>query len=176
MDYNKLVWREDMVSFVLNWLRDHVVVMLKYEPIGLSLFFQEGIIPFTRHPNFTVSAVLWMGNHPDTPFLPTSKTLKTPPYAMVLQSDERYVPIYNLPALLGPDHLQQAQGLRPNSSSGCIFVRQCYKTTRLQLALWKLVGYLNPPIDGAHTSIEWGKGIPTDWMKDPEMVEGSQED
>lgn len=57
----------------------------------------------------------------------------------------KYVPIYNLPALLGTKHMETLRKLGSNwAEEELVFVRQRQKTIELQIALWRLMGYMAP--------------------------------
>lgn len=65
-------------------------------------------------------------------------------YAMVSYRS-KYVPIYNLPALLGAKHMKTLRKLGSNwVKEELVFVRQRQKTIALQMALWRLMGYMVP--------------------------------
>lgn len=161
-----MVWREDMDSFILGWLRNHAVESLRdsCSQIHYKMNFQQENVPHDQNRSFGISAMLWLGNsltptaHPDSKdavpeddgkprqssrdalFLPTPETPEAPPYAMVWHRT-RNVPIFNLPALLGATYMQQVRGLRPEFNGGSMLVKQTNGTVQLQQALWKLIGY-----------------------------------
>ena len=57
----------------------------------------------------------------------------------------KYVPIYNLPTLLGAKHLETLHKLGSNwVEEELVFIRQRQKTIELQMALWRLMGYMAP--------------------------------
>lgn len=75
---------------------------------------------------------------------PTINTEPPPFYAMVSYRS-KYVPIFNLPALLGAKHMETLRKLGSNwVEEELIFVRQRQKTIELQMALWRLMGYMAP--------------------------------
>lgn len=68
-----------------------------------------------------------------------------PPFYAMVSYRSKYVPIYNLPALLGTKHMETIRKLGSNwVEEEFVFVRQRQKTIELQIALWRLMGYMAP--------------------------------
>lgn len=148
-----IVWREDMDTVVLEMLRRNVAKDLKYLASRPAAY----IAACKSHDNISdhtqISAVLSLAPDAavssreassDTPASSGAQGL--PPYAMRRYKD-CYIPYYNLFTLLGPTHLQSLRDSKPDHFGGQIAVIKAKRrTVRLQLALWKLMGYLAPSI------------------------------
>lgn len=82
---------------------------------------------------------------PHTPEKGPSISTDPPPFYAMVSYRSKYVPIYNLPALLGAKHMETLRKLGSNwVEEELVFVRQRQKTIELQMALWKLMGYMAP--------------------------------
>lgn len=82
---------------------------------------------------------------PPTPEEDPSITTDPPPFYAMVSYRSKLVPIYNLPSLLGSKHLDTLRKLGSNwAEEELVFVRQRQKTIELQVALWRLMGYLAP--------------------------------
>lgn len=74
-----------------------------------------------------------------------SITTDPPPFYAMVSYRSKYVPIYNVPALLGAKHLETLRKFGSNwFEEELVFVRQRQKTIELQMALWRLMGYMAP--------------------------------
>lgn len=68
-----------------------------------------------------------------------------PPFYAMVSYRSKYVPIFNLPDLLGTKHMETLRKLGSNwAEDNLVFVRQRQKTIELQIALWRLMGYMAP--------------------------------
>lgn len=82
---------------------------------------------------------------PLTPEKSSSINTDPPPFYAMVSYRSKYVPIYNLPALLGTKHMETLRKLGSNwVEEELVFVRQRQKTIELQIALWRLMGYMAP--------------------------------
>lgn len=82
---------------------------------------------------------------PLTPEKGPSINTEPPPFYAMVSYRSKYVPIYNLPALLGTKHMETFRKLGSNwVEEELVFVRQRQKTIELQIALWRLMGYMAP--------------------------------
>lgn len=82
---------------------------------------------------------------PLTPEKGSSINTDPPPFYAMVSYRSKYVPIYNLPALLGTKHMETLRKLGSNwVEEELVFVRQRQKTIELQIALWRLMGYMAP--------------------------------
>lgn len=82
---------------------------------------------------------------PLTPEKGSSINTDPPPFYAMISYRSKYVPIYNLPALLGTKHMETLRKLGSNwVEEELVFVRQRQKTIELQIALWRLMGYMAP--------------------------------
>lgn len=82
---------------------------------------------------------------PLTPDEGPSISADPPPFYAMVSYRSKYVPIYNLPTLLGAKHLETLRKLGSNwVEEELVFVRQRQKTIELQMALWRLMGYMAP--------------------------------
>ena len=155
---NDIVWREDMDEYILSLMRHDIVRKLTYlssQPAGY-IARCDGWDHIDKHRQ--VAATLWLGEavpafkfHRDEeePVASVdaagSKEWDTgpPAYAMVHYRD-RYIPTYNLPSLMGRKQLGRWMSGCPQLRGSMAVVKQKHNTVGLQLALWKLMGYLAP--------------------------------
>lgn len=80
-----------------------------------------------------------------TPEKGSSINTDPPPFYAMVSYRSKYVPIYNLPALLDTKHMETLRKLGSNwVEEELVFVRQRQKTIELQIALWRLMGYMAP--------------------------------
>ena len=145
---SEMVWREDMADFVLGQLRESVFEDLRSwaakssDHIVLCGSYDE--LDGQKH----VAAVLWLGSQTE-PFVRAPSTAGPDmasgpaPYAMRRHMDH-YVPCYNLVALLGNQKSQFLREAHPSRFGGQIAVVKAQgRTKKLQLKLWKLLGFVN---------------------------------
>lgn len=146
------IWREDMDVFVLEILRRNVSKTLWYLASRTAAY----IAPCKTYDNINnhnqVAALLWLRkgvgtlihNGPSTGDATSLDIRETgpPPYAMHYHKT-RYIPCYNLAALLGPIHLSALQDSRPDHYRDHFAVIKLKRNTvKVQLELWKLLGYI----------------------------------
>lgn len=159
LQMDQFVWREDMDEYVLSLLRNNVAQSLRYLGSRTAGYIQrcDGWDYIGKHHQ--VSAVLWLGDttpnfkvvpqNPaqDTnadPFEPTAKRDSGPPTYAMVQYRGRYIPSYNLSFLLGGKHLGSLKDDCVRMRGSLAVVKQKHATVEVQLALWKLMGYLAP--------------------------------
>lgn len=110
-----------------------------------------------------MSAALWLGksdedkkgvrlesgrlSEPDGP----------PPYAMMSNSAGCYIPVYNLPVLMAAQRLQELRAVAQVFGGEMVYLRQKEKTVKLQMELWKLMGYMSSAGEGEMEG-KWGGG------------------
>ncbi len=148
---------------MLSLLRNNIVQSLRYLGSRTAGYIQrcDGWDYVGKHHQ--VSAVLWLGattpNHkvvPQTPaqdtsadpFEPAEKRASGPPTYAMVQYRGRYIPSYNLPFLLGRKHLGFLKNDCVSLRGILAVVKQKHATVEVQLALWKLMGYLAPYEEG----------------------------
>ncbi|KAI4260081.1 MAG: hypothetical protein LQ352_000460 [Teloschistes flavicans] len=136
----EIVWREDMDTFVLDLMRRKTIKLLKYlsaQPAAYVVAcegFQD--IENKHQPG----AVVWLGE-PRSYSNPTTEAEDPPPYAMVEYRSSGHMPIYNLPALLGPNYLILLRNAGKPFDKTLAVIKKKRNTTEVQLHLWKLMGY-----------------------------------
>jgi len=153
----EIVWREDMADFVLGILRKRVVQDLKY------LASRPGFVVACKswrnvQRNTQVGAVLWVGEQAagdesedksenirmdaDASTTHDKGEVQAPPkYAMYLYRGH-HIPIYNLTTILGSAKVSSLRESNPAHYGRKIAViKQKNSTLRLQLELWRLLGY-----------------------------------
>lgn len=157
------VWRQDMHTFIQFWLQKHAFEMLKN---CMNSHFSHIVKDSPDVPLELMSAALWLGKlEPPVPEDATSLNRKVaigkdkkggriekrhlhgsakkkqsagpPPYAMVLHPAGFYMPIYNLPVLLGAERLQELRNVPHVFGGETAYLRQLEKTVPVQQALWK---------------------------------------
>ena len=140
-----------MAVFVLERLRENVTTDLLYlasRPAGYIVACQSHD-DISAHSQ--IAAVLWLGpssgpsdQEPlEDPAVDAEKR-GPPPYAM-RPYQGRYVPCYNLPQLLGlanVSKLRQSSPFQSNGLAEVAVIKAKRLTVKLQLELWKLLGFL----------------------------------
>ena len=148
----EIIWREDMDIFVLEILRRNVLKTLCYLASRPAAYIAPCKASESVNEHSQVAAVLWLRKPPDTSLNDKTATSEAisfnigktgpPPHAMHYYKT-RYIPYYNLPALLGPSRLSALQKDRPDHYGEHFAVVKLKRTTvRVQLELWKLLGYM----------------------------------
>ncbi|KAL8851588.1 MAG: hypothetical protein Q9221_003520 [Calogaya cf. arnoldii] len=136
---DQIVWREDMDTLVLGLLRKKVTKLLKY----LSSQPAAYIVPCQDYESIQKShqpgAVLWLGQPQGED---TVTSMDPPPYAMVEYRSSGHIPLYNLPALLGPAHMSELRDIGEYFEGPLAVIKRKRNTTGCQMQLWKLMGYL----------------------------------
>ncbi len=138
---DQIVWRKDMDTFVLDLMRRKTVTLLKYlssQPAAYIVRCQNYEDIQNRHQP---GAVLWLGQPEDDENMTPSQE-NPPPYAMVEYRSSGYIPLYNLPALLGPDQLRQLRDVNKSFQGTLAVIKRKRNTTDCQMQLWKLMGYM----------------------------------
>lgn len=148
---DQIVWRQDMDVFVLDLLRTKAAKLLKYLSSQPAAYIAPcpdyGSIQNRHQPG----AVLWLGQplRDDTAM---SSRNDPPPYAMVEYRSSGYIPIYNLPALLGPEYLDELRNKRNVFKGPLAVIKQKRNTTDCQMHLWKLMGYMAREINAVQSA------------------------
>ncbi|KAI1390535.1 uncharacterized protein F4822DRAFT_153712 [Hypoxylon trugodes] len=145
---NKVVWREDMDSYILQIMRQDIVNDILY----LSRLCTEGgryyIVKCYGWDDVKFKhkgAVLWFGpeGNEDSSNVPgqfaTCETQKTG-----IQGETVYMSlaVHNMPMLLGEDEASRIQKEAGALKDGTLFMLAGRRTTKLQMKLWKLQGYM----------------------------------
>ena len=147
-----IVWREDMDTYVLELMRKNLMRDLQYmssrQPghVASSTYEQVG-----SHPQ--LGAALWLGAWDSKSSISVEGTgtdgeadlsigsAGPPPYA-TLDYRGRYIPVFNLQTLLGNQPLEQLRGSNSIFQGEIAVIREERNTVKVQMALWKLMGYL----------------------------------
>ena len=148
----EIIWREDMNIFVLEILRRNVLKTLCYLASRPAAYISPCNAYESVNEHSQVAAVLWLRKPPNTSLNDEPVTSDAtsfdigetgpPPHAMHYYKT-RYIPNYNLPALLGPSRLSALQKDRPDHYGDRFAVIKLKRTTvKVQLELWKLLGYM----------------------------------
>ena len=147
-----IVWREDMDFFVLEVLRRNISKTLSYLASRPAAF----IAPCRNYDSINnhsqVAAVLWLSKSADSPVheKPASgdalsfdgQEIGPPLYAMHYYKTQ-YIPCYNLATLLGPTQLNALRDSQPNLYGDQFAVVKLKRgTLKVQMELWKLMGYI----------------------------------
>ncbi|KAL8944742.1 MAG: hypothetical protein Q9211_000458 [Gyalolechia sp. 1 TL-2023] len=136
-----LVWREDMDVFVLELMRKKAARLLGYLSSRPAAYITTcegyGDIQNKHQPG----AVLWLGK-PDKEGMPTASDEPPPPYAMVKYRSACNIPVYNLPAILGSEHLSQLRVSSECCNGPLAVIKQKRNTVDILMHLWKLMGYM----------------------------------
>ena len=149
----EIIWREDMDTFILETLRKNVSKNLAYLASRPAAYVCSCRDHNKISDHGQVGAVLWLGpESQDTAQATTSnkdgapashsEDPGPPPYAMHYYRSH-YILVYNLPALLGPDRLRTLrESSLPHFSDQYAVIKTKRATVKLQMELWKLLGYL----------------------------------
>lgn len=138
---DQIVWRKDMDVFVLDLLRRKAAKLLKYLSSQPAAYIAPSSDYESIQNRHQPGAVLWLGQ-PRCDDATMSSREDPPPYAMVEYRSSGYIPIYNLPALLGPEHLDELRKTRNVFKGPLAVIKQKRNTTDCQMQLWKLMGYM----------------------------------
>ena len=141
-----------MDTFVLHFLQRNVSKTLSYLASRPAAYIAPCKSYDSINKHGQVAALLWLRTDTDSSIDNPSATgdatsfdfreLGPPPYAMH-HYKTRYIPHYNLPALLGPSELSALKESRPDHYGGQLAVIKLKRTTvKVQLELWKLLGYV----------------------------------
>lgn len=147
-----IVWREDMDSFVLGIFRRNISQTLSYLASRSAAYIAPCRSSGCINNHNQVAAVLWLRKDADTSIHKEPATGDSvsfddretgpPPYAMHYYKTH-YIPCYNLAALLGHVQLSALQESRPDHySDDFAIIKLKRNTVKVQLELWKLLGYL----------------------------------
>lgn len=158
--FSTSIWRQDMHMFVQVQLRKRAFATLKscvtnYKSLVLK---QNPDVPLEL-----MSAALWLGKSDEDKkgvrfeSGRLSEPNGPPPYAMMSNSAGRYIPVYNLPVLMAAQRLQKFRAVAQVFGSEMVYLRQKEKTVKLQMELWKLMGYMSSVGDGGKEG-KWGIG------------------
>ncbi|KAL8873124.1 MAG: hypothetical protein Q9174_001354 [Haloplaca sp. 1 TL-2023] len=144
----EIVWRQDMESFVAGLMRKKCVSLLKYlsgQPAAYiaACDSYEGLQK--KHQS---GAALWLGKQYQHD-LSAAEGVAPSPYAMLQYKSSTYIPLYNMPVLLGNECLDQLRGSGTVFQGPLAVIKHKRNTVNLQLLLWKLMGYLSSGADGA---------------------------
>lgn len=138
---DQIVWRKDMDTFVLDLMRRKIVKLLEYlssQPAAYIVQCQDYESIQKRHQP---GAVLWLGQPRGDDSMMSSKE-DPPPYAMVEYKSSGYIPLYDLPALLGPEHLYELRNISKLFEGTLAVIKRKRNTIDCQMQLWKLMGYM----------------------------------
>lgn len=183
------IWRKDMYIFILKLLRKQAFEELKSSATDFKSLVVEDS---PNMPLDLMSAALWLGKSksvvsedatPDnrkvildeeengmpleqrhvSSSVKNKHSAEPPFYAMMSHPAGGYIPLYNLPFLMGAQHLEELRSVARVFGGETVYLLQREKTAKVHLALWKLMGYMS--LIG-----EWGLTEPRDggrarWIK-----------
>ena len=146
---SEIVWREDMASFVLELLRRGIVRDLRYLASRPAAYVVSCKDSQHLSAHKQVAAILWLGVDRDASaqkFVCNGATddhgRVLPSYAMY-EHEGQYIPYFNMIELLGPKYLNAVRRASPTQfASKVTVIKRKRPTVKLQLKLWKLMGYL----------------------------------
>lgn len=67
-----------------------------------------------------------------------------PPFYSMFKYKSHYIPIYNLPTLLGPEYVTRLRATAASLQGTMAVIKSKSRTVKAQMELWKLMGYLAP--------------------------------
>ena len=158
-----------MDTFVLEILRKNVMNYLVYLPTRPAAYIAGCKDYESISKSNQVGAVLWLGS--DTQDEAQNRLAKErrdsasrpeysgpPPYAMH-HYRSRYIPVYNLPTLLGPEHMRtlREREFKPYKGEYAV-IKAKRPTMQAQSELWTLLGYLAGYKDEAANAEELSDG------------------
>lgn len=149
---SNIVWRKDMGPFVLNLMRRKVCKLLSDLSTKNACCISKCDGYTSIAETYEPGAVLWLGEQQMKSSLSEGNTESQlsegpPPYAMINYKSQN-IPIYNLPALLGPSFLQHLRRSQPLFVEGLAVLKQERLSIKVQMELWKLMGYVTPSAGG----------------------------
>lgn len=162
IDAKRVVWREDMDTFVLGLLRKKVYAQLTRVVRSSSGYVVRCYGGYDQIAHSSqAAAALWLGHLKVTTGLSKGAgsatfdgtariegeteltgSIQPPfPYAVV---DEvgGYVPIYNLQSLLGEEYMLHLRKCHKIYGGEIVVIKKKHATVDLQSCLWQLMGYL----------------------------------
>lgn len=135
-----IIWRKDMDTFVLDLMRKKVVKLLKYLSSKPAAYVAKCEDYENIQSKHQPGAVLWLGESNGNA---VSKINHEPsPYAMVKYRSACQIPVYNIPALLGPDCLGQLRDSSEPFKNTLVVIKQKRNTLETLMHLWKMMGYM----------------------------------
>ena len=152
LNTDDIVWREDMDTYVLGLMRKDLLRDLQYLSSRPSRYIASSTYQQVEsHPH--LGAALWLGAGDAESSISVEGTgsdgeadvsiesAGPPAYAM-LDYRGRYIPVFNLQTLLGNKFLEQLRESSPVFQGEIAIIREKRNTVKVQMALWKLMGYL----------------------------------
>ena len=145
----EIVWREDMDDFVLEEMRKSITEELIYLASRPAAYIAVCKKTQSIDKHHQVSAAFWLGDapnavdNPDSETTLSSTTEQGPPLYAMYRYKSQFIPYYNLLALLGPASIGTLRQSKLRNFEGRIAVIKAkMMTVKVQLALWKLLGFL----------------------------------
>ncbi|KAL2037362.1 hypothetical protein N7G274_009847 [Stereocaulon virgatum] len=166
---SEVVWRQDMDTFVLEILRKNVMQYLVYLPTRPAAYIVGCKDYESISKSHQIGAVLWLGSNPQDEgqkglakegreSASAPEYSGPPPYAMHYYRS-RYIPVYNLPTLLGPKNICTLRELKSKPYEGEYAVIKAKRPTmQARWKLWTLLGYLAGCEDEAANANELSDG------------------
>lgn len=142
----QVVWREDMGSLVLELMRRRVVEELIYyaqlseDESRNTYVVRCDTWDAVKDPRYNGhrGCILWFGEAGNGP---GPRAIMDIPGVR----SGRKIPVHNMQALLGPEHIARLREAAGVFCEGFLFMLVRKRTMELQLKLWKLQGYLAHP-------------------------------
>ena len=150
---SEVVWREDMADFVLENMREGIIRDLRYLSSRPAAYIASCKSYESVSAHEQISAVVWLGHtHDASSQHMAGGTAESddhgPPIYAMLRYKGHYVPYYNLCTLLGTKGLGNLRDTDTRHFRGQLAVIKAKRpTVKVQLSLWKLVGYLAQETD-----------------------------
>ena len=146
-----IVWREDMDTYVLGLMRKNFLRELQYVSSRPGYVVSSTYEQIERHPQ--LAAALRLGARKAESSIPDEGTgiddgadmsigsAGSPAYTL-LEYRCRSIPVFNVQTLLGNESLEQLRESNPVFQGEIALIREKRNTVKVQMALWKLMGYL----------------------------------
>lgn len=149
----KVVWREDMDTYILDLMRQAIVDDLLYLSGLCSEAGRYYIVKCYGWADVQYKhkgAVLWFGEPDEGGAVPNQTGDGPGPFATFdirkedIQGEAMTtsVAVHNMSMLLGPERAGRVKGQAAALKDGSLFMLAGRRTTNLQLKLWRLQGYI----------------------------------
>ena len=142
-----IVWREDMDTYVLGLMRKDFLRELQHVSSRPGYVASSTYERIERHPQLAAALRLGAGDaessfHDEGTGVDDEAGMLIGPAYTLMEYKGRSIPVFNLQTLLGDESLARLRASNPVFQGEIAVIREKRNTVKVQMALWKLVGYL----------------------------------
>ncbi|OTB02602.1 hypothetical protein M426DRAFT_322523 [Hypoxylon sp. CI-4A] len=153
----KVIWRQDMDTYILDMMRQDIVNDILYLSklcVEDSRYYIVKCYGWDDVQYKHRGAVLWFGEPDEDAGSDRDRNQPGPFSTFDIQTKDIHgdplvtsITVHNIPMLLGAEQAKQVKKEAATLNDGSIFMLAGRRTTKLQLKLWRLQGYLADYID-----------------------------